>query len=209
MFPLTAEMLLKAYATGIFPMARSRHDAKLYWIDPDQRGIIPLESFHVPRSLKKTLRKGVFEVRCDSAFEAVMRACAEPTPDRPDTWINEEIIRLFLELHRLGLAHSVETWRDGRLVGGLYGLSLGAAFFGESMFSRVSDASKVALVHLVARLRRGGYVLLDTQFVTEHLERFGACEIPRHEYLALLARAVEGRGVFSPATPVPWEEALP
>ncbi len=209
MFPLTAEMLLRAYATGIFPMARSRHDAKLYWIDPDQRGIIPLDAFHIPRSLKKTLRRGRFQVRCNTAFEAVMRACAEPTPDRPESWINEEIIRLFLELHHLGLAHSVESWRDGRLLGGLYGLSLGAAFFGESMFSRASDASKVTLVHLVARLRRSGYLLLDTQFVTEHLERFGAREIPRHDYLRLLARAVESRAVFNAEADIGWEAALP
>ncbi|MGE5548025.1 MAG: leucyl/phenylalanyl-tRNA--protein transferase [Solirubrobacterales bacterium] len=207
MRPLTSDLLLRAYAMGIFPMARSRHDPRLYWIDPDQRGILPLDEFHVPRSLRKVLKKGEFEVRCDSAFEDVMTGCAESTGDRPDTWINDEIVRLFLELHRFGMAHSVETWRDGQLVGGLYGLSLGATFFGESMFSRETDASKVALVHLVARLKKGGYQLLDTQFVTEHLSRFGAREIPRHDYLARLNRAIEVPVVF-PRGQVDWELAL-
>ncbi|WP_142849798.1 leucyl/phenylalanyl-tRNA--protein transferase [Telmatospirillum sp. J64-1] len=208
MRPLTPELLLRAYASGIFPMARSREDDKLYWIDPDQRGVLPLDNFHLPRSLRKTLRRGIFEVRCDTAFEQVMRLCAEPSADRSDTWINDEIVRLFCELHMLGLAHSVESWRDGELVGGLYGLSLGTAFFGESMFSRATDASKVALVHLVARLRRGGYTLLDTQFVTEHLERFGAREISRHAYLQQLARAMDGRATFYCELDCDWEEAL-
>lgn len=208
MLLLTSEMLLRAYATGVFPMARNRQDAKLYWIDPDQRGVLPLESFHVPRSLMKTLRRNVFEVRCDTAFAAVIRLCAAATPERPDTWINEEIIRLFVEMHELGLAHSVETWQGDQLVGGLYGLSLGGAFFGESMFSRVTDASKVALVHLVARLKRGRYGLLDTQFVTEHLQRFGAVEIPRGEYLRRLTRAIERRAVFQRVLDVPLEVAL-
>ena len=154
MRPLTSDLLLRAYAMGIFPMARSRQDPRLYWIDPDSRGVLPLEGFHVPRSLRKTLERAPFQVRCDTAFEQVMLGCAEPTAERPDTWINDEIVRLFVELHHLGVAHSVETWRDGRLMGGLYGLGLGAAFFGESMFSRATDASKVALVHLVARLKR-------------------------------------------------------
>lgn len=207
MRPLTSDLLLRAYAMGIFPMARSRHDPRLYWIDPDQRGILPLAAFHVPRSLRKALKKGVFEIRCDTAFEDVMQGCGEPTSDRPDTWINDEIVRLFVELHKLGMAHSVETWRDGRLVGGLYGLALGAAFFGESMFSRQTDASKVALVHLVARLKKGGYQLLDTQFVTEHLARFGAVEIPRHDYLKKLNRAVEVPAAFHRG-PLDWELAL-
>lgn len=207
MRPLTSDLLLRAYAMGIFPMARSRTDPRLYWIDPDQRGVLPLEAFHVPRSLKKMLNRGLFELRVDSAFQAVMQGCAESTEGRPDTWINEEIVRLFVELHHLGMAHSIETWRDGNLVGGLYGLSLGAAFFGESMFSRETDASKVALVDLVARLKRGGYQLLDTQFVTEHLSRFGAVEIARHRYLKLLANAVELPAVF-PRGPVLWREAL-
>ena len=207
MRPLTSDLLLRAYAMGIFPMARSRTDPRLYWIDPDQRGILPLADFHVPRSLRKTLKRAAFDIRVDSAFEAVMEGCAEATADRPDTWINEEILRLFVELHHLGMAHSVETWRDGKLMGGLYGLSLGAAFFGESMFSRETDASKVALVDLVARLKRAGYLLLDTQFVTEHLSRFGATEIPRHQYLKLLAAAVDLPAVF-PRGPVSWTEAL-
>lgn len=207
MRPLTSDLLLRAYGMGIFPMARSRHDPRLYWIDPDQRGIVPLETFHVPRSLRKTLRRGQFEIRCDTAFEEVMEGCSEATSDRPDTWINDEIVRLFIELHRLGLAHSVETWLDGQLVGGLYGLSLGAAFFGESMFSRVTDASKVALVHLVARLKVGGYTLLDTQFVTTHLSRFGATEIPRADYLRRLNRATEVPAAFPRGT-VDWENAL-
>ncbi|HLO77564.1 MAG TPA: leucyl/phenylalanyl-tRNA--protein transferase [Magnetospirillum sp.] len=207
MRPLTSDLLLRAYAMGIFPMARSRADQRLYWIDPDQRGILPLDDFHVPRSLRKALRRTDFEVRVDTAFEAVMSGCAQSTDDRPDTWINDEIVRLFVELHHLGMAHSVETWCGGELVGGLYGLALGAAFFGESMFSRRTDASKVALVNLVARLKRAGFLLLDTQFVTDHLSRFGATEIPRHQYLKLLASAVDTPAVF-PRGPVNWEEAL-
>lgn len=209
MRPLTSDLLLRAYASGIFPMARSRNDSRLYWIDPDQRGILPLDDFHVPHSLRKTLRRDVFEIRCDTAFEAVMRACGEATADRPDSWINEEIIALFVELFRFGLAHSVEAWRDGELVGGLYGLGLGAAFFGESMFSRRTDASKVVLVHLVARLRRSGYRLLDTQFVTDHLKQFGAQEIPRAEYQRLLAEALDEQASFDRAPGTPWELALP
>jgi leucyl/phenylalanyl-tRNA--protein transferase len=207
MRPLTSDLLLRAYAMGIFPMARSSADSRLYWIDPDQRGILPLDSFHIPRSLKKTLNRAPFELRVDTAFEAVMQGCAESTETRPDTWINPEIVRLFVELHQLGMAHSVETWRGGALVGGLYGLSLGAAFFGESMFSRETDASKVALVDLVARLKRGGYQLLDTQFVTDHLSRFGAMEIPRHHYLKLLSNAVELPAAF-PHGPVVWRDSL-
>ncbi|MCR6632399.1 MAG: leucyl/phenylalanyl-tRNA--protein transferase [Magnetospirillum sp.] len=207
MRPLTSDLLLRAYAMGIFPMARSRTDPRLYWIDPDQRGILPLDDFHVPRSLRKTLRRQMFELRVDTAFEAVMEGCAQSTPARPDTWINDEILRLFVELHHLGMAHSVETWRDGRLVGGLYGLALGSAFFGESMFSRETDASKVALVDLVARLKRAGYLLLDTQFVTEHLSRFGATEIARHHYLKRLGAAVDVPAVF-PRGPVDWQQAL-
>ncbi|HSV29123.1 MAG TPA: leucyl/phenylalanyl-tRNA--protein transferase [Candidatus Omnitrophota bacterium] len=207
MRPLTSDLLLRAYAMGIFPMARSRHDPRLYWIDPDQRGILPLSEFHIPKSLKKVLKKAPFEIRCDTAYEEVMQGCGESTRDRPDTWINDEIVRLFVELHHLGMAHSVETWRDGRLVGGLYGLALGGAFFGESMFSRETDASKVALVHLVARLKKGGFQLLDTQFVTEHLARFGALEIQRHDYLKRLNRAIELPALFERG-PVDWELAL-
>jgi leucyl/phenylalanyl-tRNA--protein transferase len=208
MHPLNADLLLRAYASGIFPMARSRDELRLYWIDPEQRGILPLDGFHVPRSLRRTLKSERFEIRCDSAFETVMRACAEPTPERPESWINERIVGLFVELHGLGLAHSVEVWEDGRLAGGLYGLALGGAFFGESMFSRRTDASKAALVHLVARLRHGGFRLLDTQFVTEHLRQFGAVEIPREQYHARLAAALEQPARFDPSPAVPWELAL-
>ncbi|HZS83455.1 MAG TPA: leucyl/phenylalanyl-tRNA--protein transferase [Stellaceae bacterium] len=196
MAALTPELLLQAYAAGIFPMAESADDPELYWVDPVRRGILPLDAFHVPRSLRRTLRRDIFEIRCDTAFTAVMRGCAEPAADRRQTWINDEIIALYSELHRRGAAHSVEAWYEGALVGGLYGVELGAAFFGESMFSRVTDASKVALVHLVARLRRGGFTLLDTQFVTAHLQRFGAIEISRREYHARLAAALRRRAQF-------------
>ncbi len=189
-------------------MARSRDDPKLYWIDPEQRAIIPLEAFHISKSLQKTLRSKHFEIRCDTAFEQVMRACGEAADDRPDTWINEEIVRLFVELHQLGLAHSVETWREGRLVGGLYGVALGGAFCGESMFSRETDASKVALVHLVARLKQGGFTLLDVQFVTDHLQRFGAIEISREDYQARLADAIHLSAFFDRRPDLPWMAAL-
>jgi leucyl/phenylalanyl-tRNA--protein transferase len=208
MRPLTSDLLLRAYASGIFPMARARDESRLYWIDPERRGILPLDSFHVPKSLRKTLRSGLFEIRCDTQFEAVMLACAEATPGRPETWINDEIIRLFVELFQLGLAHCVEAWQDGELVGGLYGLALGGAFFGESMFSRRTDASKVVLVHLVARLRHGRFRLLDTQFVTDHLKQFGALEIPRAEYQDRLADALDERAWFDRDAVVPWELAL-
>ncbi len=196
MIPLTADQLVRAYSMGVFPMARHRDDPRLFWIDPEERGILPLEQFHLSHSMRKVLRHTDLVVRCDSAFEAVMRLCAAPATDRPETWINDEILRLFVELHRYGLAHSVEVWRDASLVGGLYGLALGSAFFGESMFSRETNASKIALAHLVARLRRGGYTLLDTQFVTEHLAQFGAIEIPRRDYLQRLADAIGQRATF-------------
>ncbi|PKU24866.1 leucyl/phenylalanyl-tRNA--protein transferase [Telmatospirillum siberiense] len=196
MIPLTADQLVRAYSMGVFPMARHRDDPRLFWIDPEERGILPLDGFHLSHSMRKVLRHTDLIVRCDSAFEEVIGLCAETAPDRPETWINEEIFRLFGELHRYGLAHSVEAWRGDTLVGGLYGLSLGGAFFGESMFSRETNASKIALAHLVARLRHGGYTLLDTQFVTEHLARFGAIEIPRRDYLRRLADAIDRRAVF-------------
>ncbi len=208
MRPLTSDLLLRAYASGIFPMARSRDENRLYWIDPERRGILPLDALHIPRSLRKTLRNGPFEIHCDTAFETVMRACGEATADRPDTWINDEIVRLFVELFELGLAHSVEVRQDGELVGGLYGLALGGAFFGESMFSRRTDASKVALVHLVARLRHGGFRLLDTQFVTDHLKQFGTREIPRAEYQERLADALDERAWFNRDSAIPWELAI-
>ena len=193
---ITAEMLLRAYAIGIFPMAEARNDPELYWIDPEARGIIPLDSFHVSRSLKKTVRSGPFTVSCDTCFERVVEACAAPAPGRRQTWINQTIFDLCCQLFRMGHAHSVETWQDGRLVGGLYGISLGGAFFGESMFSNETDASKIALVHLVARLRVGNYGLLDTQFVTKHLSGFGALEIPRDDYRKRLTGALARRAQF-------------
>jgi leucyl/phenylalanyl-tRNA--protein transferase len=196
MSQLTAEILLRAYAAGIFPMAETRSDPTLYWVDPDMRGILPLDAFHIPKKLRRVLRRGDFRVTCDTAFEDVIRCCAEPTDERPDTWINEEIVRLYSELFAINCAHSVECWKGDELVGGLYGVSLGAAFFGESMFSRETGASKVALCHLVARLRAGGYTLLDTQFVTSHLARFGVVEIPRRNYLRMLGDAMENRASF-------------
>ncbi len=196
MIPLTPDILLQAYAAGIFPMAESADDLELFWVDPKRRGIFPLDAFHVPRRLRRVLRRGTFTVRADTAFAAVMHGCAEASETRPSTWINDEIVRLYTKLHRRGMAHSVECWHGAELVGGLYGVSLGAAFFGESMFSRVTDASKVALVHLVARLKLGGYRLLDTQFLTPHLAQFGAIEISRAHYHRLLAEALRYRAVF-------------
>jgi leucyl/phenylalanyl-tRNA---protein transferase len=196
MVTLTPELLLQAYAVGIFPMAESADDPELFWVDPKRRGIIPLDAFHVPRRLRRIVRQNLFTVRCDTAFEAVMHGCAESSDKRPNTWINDEILELYTGLFERGAAHSVECWHDGELVGGLYGVSLGGAFFGESMFSRVTDASKVALVHLVARLRHGGYRLLDTQFLTPHLAQFGAIEITRARYHRLLGEALRYRAVF-------------
>jgi len=192
---------------GIFPMADSRTDTELHWIDPKLRGVLPLDTFHIPRSLKKTLKRGTFEMRVDTAFAQVIGLCAESKETREDTWINDTIIELFTELHERGFAHSVESWFDGVLVGGLYGLALGRAFFGESMFSRATDASKVALVDLVARLKRGGFTLLDTQFVTEHLTQFGVTEIPRRDYHKRLQRAIAEPARFVTEA-VDWEEAL-
>jgi leucyl/phenylalanyl-tRNA--protein transferase len=196
MIRLTPDILIEAYAAGIFPMADSAADKELFWVDPTRRGILPLDGFHVPRRLMRVLRQGRFTVRADTAFTAVIRGCADASETRPSTWINEEIVRLYSALFERGAAHSVECWRDGELVGGLYGVSLGAAFFGESMFSRATDASKLALVDLVARLRRGGYRLLDTQFLTPHLAQFGAIEISRARYHRLLAEALRYRAVF-------------
>ncbi len=187
---LTPEVLLRAYSIGLFPMAESADDPEIFWVEPEMRGIIPLDSFHVSKSLAKTIRKAPFEIRINTAFEAVMAACAEPAPDRPTTWINETIKSLYSSLNRIGHAHSVEAWEDGKLVGGLYGVSLGSAFFGESMFSRRTDASKICLVHLVERLRAKGFTLLDTQFTTDHLKTFGAIDIPRAQYTRLLEKAM-------------------
>ncbi len=196
---LKPELLLRAYAVGIFPMAESRNDREIHWIDPDYRGILPLDGIHVPRKLRQVLRRGAFEVRCDTAFDEVIRGCASPGPGRRDTWISPTIETLYCDLHEMGFAHSVECWRDGVLAGGLYGVSLGAAFFGESMFSRAANASKVALVHLAARLVKGGYSLLDTQFETPHLRQFGVVEIRREDYRSRLQAAVRSNAQFPSA----------
>jgi leucyl/phenylalanyl-tRNA--protein transferase len=190
-FDVTPELMLRAYRAGLFPMAETRRGDRLYWLDPEHRGVLPLDRFHLSRRLRRTALSGEFEVKADSDFAAVIANCAAAAPGREDTWINSEIERLFTELHRLGYAHSVEARQHGALVGGLYGVVMGGVFFGESMFSRARDASKVALVNLVARLRLGRFRLLDTQFVTTHLAQFGAAEIPREEYKALLAASVD------------------
>ena len=185
---LSPDLLVAAYQAGVFPMAD--RDGEIGWYAPDPRAVLPLDAFHVPKTLAKTVRQGRFEVVADRDFEAVMRACAAPAPGREDTWISDEIVGAYTDLHRLGVAHSIECWREGRFAGGLYGVALGGAFFGESMVSRERDASKVALVHLVERLRAGGFVLLDTQMTTPHLERFGVVEIPRAAYERRLADAL-------------------
>lgn len=186
---LTPSLLLSAYAHGVFPMAKSRDGQEIAWYEPEMRGILPLDQFHVPRSLQKFIRQKKFDVTFDLAFEQVIRACADT---RRDTWINDTIINLYTETHKLGFAHSVEVWEKGtkNLVGGVYGLSIGRAFFGESMFSTKTNASRTALVYLAARLWRRGYILLDTQFINEHLKQFGCIEIPRDEYHDILARAL-------------------
>ena len=193
---ITPDLLLQAYRIGVFPMGERRDDPKLYWLDPRLRAVLPLDGFHLPHRLARTIRAGRLEVSADTAFADIVRACAEPRPGHPESWINAPIVELYSELHRRGHAHSVECRIDGRLVGGLYGVSVGAAFFGESMFSRERDASKVALVHLVARLIKGGFRLLDCQFMTEHLRSFGAIEIPREEFRILLADAIDRPATF-------------
>jgi leucyl/phenylalanyl-tRNA--protein transferase len=188
-FDVTPDLMLRAYRAGLFPMAETRRGERLYWLDPELRGILPLDGFHLPRRLRRTVFSGQFTVTCNQEFARVIANCAAPAVGREDTWINRDIERLFTALYQLGHAHSVEVRQDGMLVGGLYGVVLGGAFFGESMFSVVRDASKVALVHLVARLRLGGFTLLDTQFVTSHLAQFGAVEVPRDAYKQLLEQA--------------------
>ena len=183
---LTPQIVLDAYSKGLFPMAENRRDKRLFWIDPEVRGILPLDNFHIPRSLKKKIRNNPFEVRFDHNFAAVIRACAQQKPKRRETWINDEIIELYTKLFCMRHAHSVECWQEEKLVGGLYGISIGGAFFGESMFSSERDSSKIALVHLVARLNLAGFTLLDTQFITDHLKQFGAIEISRVEYHKIL-----------------------
>jgi leucyl/phenylalanyl-tRNA--protein transferase len=194
---ITPEVLLKAYACGIFPMAESADDPALYWIEPDKRGIIPLDRFHIPKRLARTVRSDRFTITVNRAFDEVLAGCAEPGRGRPRTWINSRIRVLYRKLHERRHCHSIEVYDGGSLVGGLYGVALGGAFFGESMFHRVRDASKVALVHLVARLRAGGYKLLDSQFVTDHLRTFGAVEVPRRQYHKLLELALAGEGDFT------------
>jgi leucyl/phenylalanyl-tRNA---protein transferase len=196
---ITTDLMLRAYRHGLFPMAETRKGDRLYWLDPEKRGILPLDSFHLPRRLARTVLSSAFEVTVDQDFSGTIAGCAEPAPGRVDTWINPQIERLFSELHRLGHAHSVESRQDGHLVGGLYGVAIGGVFFGESMFSVARDASKVALVHLVARLRLGGFRLLDTQFVTAHLAQFGAEELAREEYKTRLTQALAAPAQF-PAT---------
>lgn len=201
---LTPELLLRAYAAGVFPMAEARDDPGVFWVDPRMRGIIPLNGFHVSRSLRRRILSGGFAVTLDRAFAEVVRACA----DRPETWINHRIEALYLRLHRMGRAHSVEIWRDGRLVGGVFGVALGGAFFGESMFSRETDASKVALCYLVDRVRCAGFTLFDTQFITEHLASLGAVELARDAYHEKLAEALKIRADFDAPGPLPSPQAL-
>ncbi len=189
---ITPDVLLRAYACGIFPMAESADDPTLFWVEPEMRGVIPLKGFRIASRLARTVRSDAFTVTVDTAFKQVIAGCAAPQAGREDTWINRRIRDLYIGLHGLGHCHSVEVWQDGDLVGGLYGVSLGRAFFGESMFHRARDASKVGLVHLVARLIAGGFELLDTQYVTDHLRSFGAVEIPRRRYRALLDQAIAG-----------------
>ncbi len=204
---ITPDVLLKAYACGIFPMAESADDPGLYWVEPERRGIFPLEGLLISKRLARTVKGERFEIRMDSDFDAVIDGCAAPAEGRKDTWINARIRALYGALFRRGHCHTVECWRDGRLVGGLYGVSLGGAFFGESMFHREADASKVALVHLVARLKADGFVLLDTQFVTPHLASLGAIEVPRARYQRMLEAALPVPARFTPQ-PLPPAEAL-
>jgi leucyl/phenylalanyl-tRNA--protein transferase len=200
---LTPELIIRAYAAGIFPMAEHENSPDLFWVSPEMRGIMPLDAFHVSRSLRKTMRTRDFEIRVDSDFDAIIEGCATEGEDRDSTWINPTIRRLYGELFRRGYVHTVEVWAEGELVGGLYGLSLGAVLFGESMFHRVTDASKIAMAHLVARLNAGGYRLLDTQFVTPHLRSLGGVEIPRATYEVHLGEALAHKGDFFALHPAP------
>lgn len=196
---ITPEILLRAYAAGMFPMAESADDPDVFWVQPRIRGIIPLDGFHVSRSLAKRIRQAPYDIRVNTAFDQVMELCAESTEIRPTTWINPLILTLYRELHRMGYTHSVEAWEGDQLIGGLYGVSLGSAFFGESMFSRRADASKICLVHLVDRLRARRFTLLDTQFTTDHLKTFGAIDVPRRDYEKLLEKAMQSEDIdFDP-----------
>jgi leucyl/phenylalanyl-tRNA--protein transferase len=194
---ITPQVLLKAYACGIFPMAESAEDPALYWIEPQQRGVLPLDRVHVPRRLARTIKQGTFDIRVDSDFDGVISGCAASRPGRRTTWINPRIRGLYRDLFQSGYCHTVEAWAGGRLIGGLYGVALNGAFFGESMFSTERDASKVALVYLCARLLRGGFLLLDTQFVTDHLRQFGTVEIERGDFHKLLERALAHEADFA------------
>ncbi|NNE53771.1 MAG: leucyl/phenylalanyl-tRNA--protein transferase [Sulfitobacter sp.] len=204
MSELTPELLLHGYSIGIFPMAESRSDPDIFWVDPRMRGVLPLDGFRISRSLAKAMRKTTYEVSIDRDFAGVVEACA----DRSETWINVEIARLYGLLHEMGHAHSLEIWDDGTLVGGVYGVTLGRAFFGESMFSRRTNASKMALAALVERLNRAGFVLFDTQFLTEHLASLGAIEIPRNTYRTRLAEALEGSADFSAPEVISLHEVI-
>ncbi len=194
---ITPQVLLRAYACGIFPMAESADDPQLYWIEPQARGVLPLERMTVPRRLSRTIRRSPYEIRIDTDFEGVIEGCAASRPGRRSTWINAQIRNLYRELFRQGHCHTVEVWHEGRLAGGLYGVALGGAFFGESMFSNVRDASKIALVYLGARLIHGGFLLLDTQFVTDHLRQFGTVEVEKPEFHARLDAAIEAEADFA------------
>jgi leucyl/phenylalanyl-tRNA---protein transferase len=200
MTTITPQVLLKAYAAGVFPMAENAEDNTLYWVEPEFRGVLPLDGFHVPRSLRKAVRQQRFVIRIDTAFADVIAGCAERTPGRSSTWINTRIRALYTQLHKMGFCHSVEAWREDRLCGGLYGVKIGAAFFGESMFSRETNASKVALVHLVARLNAGDFQLLDAQFINDHLKRFGAVEVTRRKYQQMLETALGAEAEFGAFT---------
>ncbi|WP_349291222.1 leucyl/phenylalanyl-tRNA--protein transferase [Loktanella sp. SALINAS62] len=195
---LTPDLLLQAYRAGVFPMAEDRDATDVFWVQPRLRGILPLDGFHVSRSLRKTLRKGLFQASANAAFDAVVAGCA----DRDETWINASIFAAYRQLHAAGHAHSIEVWQDRDLVGGVYGVTIGGAFFGESMFSTRTDASKVALLCAVDRLRSAGFTLFDTQFLTAHLASLGAVEIPRHAYEQRLAKAVAIDACFGPAGPI-------
>lgn len=196
---LTPDLLLQAYRVGVFPMSEGRHDPDVFWVDPKRRGVIPLDGFRISRSLARTLRRGHFTVTIDAAFDETVQGCA----DRDETWINETIFDLYRALFMRGMAHSVEVWEGNRLVGGVYGVTIGGAFFGESMFSKATDASKVALAYLVDRLRSGGFVLFDTQFITPHLSSLGAVEISRADYRKQLAEAIEIAVSFTAPGPIP------
>lgn len=193
---ITLHELLGAYANGIFPMSEDRHDPSLFWVNPEQRGILPLDHFHIPRRLKRTVKSDKYQVRIDSSFQQCVLECSKPGSGRQSTWINDQIIQLYTELFEHGYAHSVECWREGLFRGGLYGVSIGGAFFGESMFSSETDSSKVALVHLIARLKVGGYTLLDTQFISQHLQQFGAIEMQRADYRSALSEAILTKADF-------------